>query len=99
MGVRIPLAVPATLRWRTRSGKGQKAVASTVNISGNGILLRMARRLGNQTTIDCEIPLPGRFPVLLVCRVRIVRRTEPGEAPGVAAVIDDYTLRPSSPAA
>jgi hypothetical protein len=66
----------------------------TGNISANGVFLWVPLRLDLQTVIDFTVILrdstSGRIE--LQGQGRVVRGSQPGEMPGFAATIDEYTL-------
>jgi hypothetical protein len=98
-GSRIPVELPAEVRWKSRSGNLRHAEGKTENISGSGLFLAVPVRPHLQTPITIRVPLPAEVtgvPVELVCHARVVRWSQPDELQGVAAIIDDYELRPAS---
>jgi hypothetical protein len=69
----------------------------TVNIGPNGLFITIPRPLRPGKTITFTIRLPAELtksPVELVCRGRVVRRRRTGKQQGIAAIIDDFQIRP-----
>jgi hypothetical protein len=99
LSARVPLELPVHVWWRTITGKPQELEAKTENISANGMFVTIRRRLRNNAPISFRVDLPSeitRAPVQLLGHGRIVRCSGPGEAPGIAAVIDEYEIRPAA---
>lgn len=97
-GSRIPVELPAEVRWKSRSGSFRQVEGKTGNISGAGLFMTVPVRPHVQTPITIRVSLPAEVtgvPVELVCYARVVRWSQPDELPGVAAIIDDYELRPA----
>jgi PilZ domain len=89
---RLPLELPARVRWKGREGV-EEAEGKTGNISGNGVFFIVSARLGPNTPITFSVQFPAEIAkasVELVGQGRIVRQSRPGEPSGVAAIIDDY---------
>jgi hypothetical protein len=97
-GSRIPVELPAEVRWKSRSGNLRQVEGKTGNISGTGLFLTVPVRPHLQTPITIRVSLPAEVtgvPVQLLCYGRVVRWSQADELPGVAAIIDDYELRPA----
>lgn len=101
-GIRIPVELPAQVRWKDRTGKARQAEGKTSVMSGNGLFLSVPVRLRHETPITVTVKLPSkltRVPVEIECRARVVRQAGPAAAGGFGAIIDDYRFRvPSRPA-
>jgi hypothetical protein len=101
-GIRIPVELPAQVRWKDRAGKHRQAEGMTACISGNGLFLAVPVRLRHETPIKVTVKLPSnltRTPVEIECRGRVVRQSGASTMPGFGAIIDDYRFRvPSRPA-
>jgi hypothetical protein len=98
LSARVPLELPVQLRWKTTTGKSRQVDARTGNISANGMFVTVPHRLRHNAPIAFRVNLPSeitRTPVQLQGHGRIVRRSGPGQAPGVAAIIDEYEIRPA----
>ncbi len=96
-GIRIPVELPARVRWKTRAGSYQHARGITENISGSGLFVAMPKPPRVDTSITVTVILPAlvtNVRLELYCRGRVMRRNRPGELKGMGAVIDDYELRP-----
>ncbi len=94
--VRIPLELPVQVRWKSARGAYRQVRGKTGPMSGNGLFMIVPVRPPRRTPITFTIPLPAeitKVPLELYCQGRVVRRSQPGERSGVAAVIDDYRLR------
>ena len=97
-GLRIPIELPAQIRWRSRKGTSRQIQGTTGNISGNGIFMAVPVRPSLETPITVKVTLPAnvvKIPVELLCKGRVIRWNLPGELPGMGATIDDYELRPA----
>jgi hypothetical protein len=97
-GSRIPVELPAEVRWKSRSGNFRQVEGMTGNISASGLFLSVPVRphLKTQVTIRVSLPVEvTQIPVELLCRGRVVRWSRPKELPGLGAIIDDYELRPA----
>ena len=95
--VRLPMTLPVLIGWTTASGRYRETQANTANLSSNGLLLLTPTRFRPYTAVRCRVLLSDAGKgVELFCRGRVVRHTGPGEALGVAAVIDEYELRRAS---
>jgi len=97
-GFRFPVHLPVQVRWKSRSGSLCTVRGRTGNVSGNGLFLNVSVRPRRKTPIAIRVSLPPettRVPVELLCWGRVVRWSLPGELLGVAAIIDDYQLRPA----
>jgi len=100
LGTRIPVALPAQIRWKSRGGNYRKTQAKTENISGNGMFMTMPTRLRLDTPIVVTLTLPAKLthvPLELRCEGRVVRWSRTGEVRGIAATIEDYDIRPRHP--
>jgi hypothetical protein len=101
-GIRIPVELPAQVRWKDRAGNVRQAEGKTSVMSGNGLFLSVPVRLRHETPITVTVKLPSnltKVPVEIECRARVVRQSGPGTTPGIGAIIDDYRFRvPSRPA-
>ncbi|MGO9274567.1 MAG: PilZ domain-containing protein [Terriglobia bacterium] len=98
LSARVPLELPVHVWWTTTTGKSQEVEGKTGNISANGMFVTIRRRLRQNAPISFRVDLPPeitRAPVQLLGHGRIVRRSGAGEAPGIAAVIDEYDIRPA----
>ena len=98
LSARVPLELPVHVWWRTITGKSQDVEGKTENISANGMFVTIRRRLRHNAQISFRVDLPSEIthaPVQLLGHGRIVRRSGPGEVPGIAAVIDEYEIRPA----
>jgi len=96
LGERVPLELPVHLEWQTARGL-QRLDGTTRNISGNGIFVTIRRRIRNRAPISFRLDLPPEVtgaPVQLLGHGRVVRNTGSVEAPGIAAIIDEYEIRP-----
>lgn len=99
LSVRLPLELPVRIWWKTNGGEAHEAKGITGNISANGIFVTGRRRLRRRAPISFRVDLPSevtRIPVQLLGQGRIVRYSGPGEVPGMAAIIDDYEIRPAA---
>jgi len=99
-GGRIPIELPVEISWKARNGKVRRAEGQTASISSNGVFMRVPVKLRPHTPITISVKLPIEFtkiPLKLLCQGRVV--SQPSEASGLRAVIDDYELRPSRRAA
>ena len=97
---RLPLELPARVRWNGPKGL-EEAEGKTGNISGNGVFFVVPARPGADTPITFSVQFPSEIAkasVELVGQGRVVRQSQPGEPSGVAAIIDDYQLVPTSAA-
>jgi hypothetical protein len=93
---RVPLRLPVQVRWKGRAGVLRGEKGNTANISGNGAFFVLPGRIRPETSLRFRVEFtPGAAGVRfeLVGRGRVVRRSGPGEAPGVAIIIDDYHFR------
>jgi autotransporter translocation and assembly factor TamB len=97
-GVRIPVELPAQVRWRTLKGKVHRAKGKTLTVSGNGLFMSVPVRIRQNTHISVTLALPvnlTKVPVELRCKARVVRLDPHGQVLGIGAIIDDYQIRPS----
>jgi PilZ domain-containing protein len=97
-GIRLPMKLPVLITWKTASGRYRKTQADTANLSGNGLFLLTPRRFRPLTPIRCRVLLPlgvAGISVELICLGRVVRCSGARETPAVAAIIDEYELRPA----
>jgi len=95
-GVRMPLELPAELRWKNERGVTRRVRGKTGSISGNGLLVTVPVRPPRKTPIFFTITLPQevtKVPLDLECRGRVVRLYQHGQSSAVGAIIDDYKLR------
>jgi len=98
-GYRIPVALPAEIRWKNRKGGNRQMRGTTGNISGTGLFMAVPVRPRLETPITVKVILPthvAKIPVELLCKGRVIRWNLPGEVPGLGATIDDYELRPAA---
>ena len=89
---RFPLELPVSLI----SG-GQESLATTQNISANGVLFQVDAEMPVGSRVEFTISVPADVvgsdnDVRLDCRGRVVRNYESGERRGVGVVIDEYHL-------
>jgi hypothetical protein len=89
---RFPLELPVSLK----SG-GQEALATTQNISANGVLFQVDADMPVGSRVEFTISVPAEVvgsdnDVRLDCRGRVVRKYDSGERHGVGVVIDEYHL-------
>ena len=94
---RIPMKVPVEIWWKSRTGSKRKAKGKVGDISGSGLFIEGPIHLPRETSIMIKVQLPRegtRVPLELVCQGRVVRGNPSGKTLGVAALIDDYELRP-----
>ena len=97
-GKRYPLRLPAQIRWKAPRGSVGRAQGRTGDMSSSGLLVVMPTPLPLGTTINVTINLPAeltRVPVELSCLGRVVRKSRKGKNQGIAAIIEDFQLRPS----
>ncbi len=98
---RIPMGLPVEIRWKTRAGTLKQATGTTGNISGNGLFIEIPIRLPLSTSLMMNMLLPRgqtQVPLELSCQGRVVRLKGNGQVDGLCVVIDEYELRPVSPA-
>jgi hypothetical protein len=96
-GFRIPVELPAKVRWKSGAGTRRQVEGKTGNISGNGLFLTVPVRPRRKTPVTVTVFLPAEITqthLELLCQGRVVRWSQPGEVPGVGATIEDYELRP-----
>ena len=89
---RFPLELPVSLK----SG-GQEALATTQNISANGVLFQVDADMPVGSRVEFTISVPAEIvgsdnDVRLACRGRVGRKYDSGERHGVGVVIDEYHL-------
>lgn len=89
---RFPLELPVSLK----SG-GQESLATTQNISANGVLFQVDADMPVGSRVEFTISVPAEVvgsdnDVRLDCRGRVVRKYDSGERHGVGVVIDEYHL-------
>ena len=90
---RFPLELPVSLK----SG-GQESLATTQNISANGVLFQVDADMQVGSRVEFTISVPADVvgsdnDVRLDCRGRVVRKYDTGgERHGVGVVIDEYHL-------
>ena len=89
---RFPLELPVSMK----SG-GQEALATTQNISANGVLFQVDADMPVGSRVEFTISVPAAVvgsdnDVRLDCRGRVVRKYDSGERHGVGVVIDEYHL-------
>jgi hypothetical protein len=97
-GIRIPIELPAEVRWESRWGHSRLVEGKTGNISGNGVFMNIPVRPRPKTPVTVRVFLPATLtsvPVELLFTGRVIRWNCPGESPGVGATIDEYEFRPS----
>jgi hypothetical protein len=95
-GIRIPLELPAEVRWQSRSGHSRLVEGKTGNISGNGLFMSIPVRPPTKTLVTMRVFLPTTIthvPVELLCTGRVIRWNCPRESRGMGATIDDYEFR------
>ena len=95
-GRRYALRLPAQVRWRAGGSVG-RAQGKTGDVSSSGLLVDMPSPLPVGTTINVTINLPielTKVPVELSCLGRVVRKSRKGKNQGIAAIIEDFELRP-----
>lgn len=98
-GVRFRMELPIRLRWKSRGGSYREAQGKTENIGANGLFVAVPVRPREKTPIRVTVALPagvGKVPLELLCQGRVVRLSQPGEMPGIGAIIDDYQFRPAA---
>ena len=96
-GQRIPIVLPVEIRWKNRAGRLERAMGKTGNISGSRLFIEIPTRLHQATSVAIKVTLPRevtQVPMELLCQGRVVRWNQRGKVQGVAAVIDEYELRP-----
>jgi hypothetical protein len=91
--VRFPLHLPALIL-----AGGERIEAVTVNISTNGILLRLAEPpvAGNELEFLLEVPNDGTYgeaTAAIHCVGHVIRSFEQDGFCFIAAVIDDYRFQ------
>jgi hypothetical protein len=94
---RVPLQLPVHVRWKAATGKRQQAQGKTANLSGNGLFITIPARLRPGTHVTFSVQLPAevtKVPIELICQGQVVRQRRSGSVRGIAAIIDDYQLRP-----
>ena len=89
---RFPLELPVSLK-----SAGQESLATTQNISANGVLFQVDAEMPVGSRVEFTISVPAEIvgsdnDVRLDCRGRVVRNYENGERRGVGVVIDEYHL-------
>ena len=97
-GVRIPVELPAQIRWKNRAGKYREAQGKTATISGNGLFMTVPLRLRHETPVTITVTLPvevTKIPLELLCEGRVVRQHLTPQLPGIGAIIDHYQFRPA----
>jgi hypothetical protein len=95
-GVRIPLELPAEVRWKSRAGEPRQVQGKTSWISANGMFVSLPVPLRHHTPVTITISLPvevTKIPLQLCCRGRVV--SQPPKRAGIGAIIDDYRFRPA----
>ena len=96
-GHRIPIEFPVEIQWRSPAGKLRQARGESGDISGSGLFVKIPTRPRRATSITIRIMLPPgvtHVPVELFCKGRVIRWNRHGQVQGLAAVIDEYELRP-----
>jgi hypothetical protein len=94
---RVPLQLPVHVRWRASTGRRKQAEGRTANLSGNGLFITIPARLRPGTHVTFSVQLPAevtKVPTELICQGQVVRQRRSGPVRGIAAIIDDYELRP-----
>ena len=70
-----------------------------ITMSGNGVFMRLPAQLRPNTEVTLTVSLPTeitRIPLKLFCQARVVSEREGRTYPfGIAAIIDDYQIRPA----
>lgn len=97
-GSRIPVQLPIEVRWKSHRGDYRQVHGKTGNISGNGLLMAVPIRLSRATPISMTVTLPAEVThsrLELLCQGRVVRWIRTGKALRIAAIIDEYELRPA----
>jgi len=96
-GQRFLLKLPVEIQWKSPAGRLRKATGKIRDISSSGIFIDIPVRVPPATSISIKMVLPVKVagvPLKLLCKGRVVRRNQDGQAQGVAATIDDYDVRP-----
>lgn len=97
LGIRFPVKLPVKVRWKTGPGKVRQMQGEIINMSGNGVLMRLPSKLRPNTKITLTVSLPTeitRIPLKLCCQARVVLRKDAKTHPsGIGAVIDDYQIQ------
>lgn len=95
---RIPMKLPVEIRWKSRAGTDRQVLGKTGDISGTGLFIEVAVRPRRETPVRIKVLLPRQgkqAPLELWCQGRVVRWNQRGRNQGLAAVIDEYELRPA----
>ena len=90
--VRFPLELPVALK-----SAGREALATTQNISANGVLFQVDADMPVGSRVEFTISVPAQVvgtaqDVHLECCGRVVRNYEESGRRGVGVVIDQYHL-------
>jgi hypothetical protein len=94
---RVPLKLPVHVQWKASTGRRKQAEGKTANLSGNGLFITIPARLRPGTHVTFSVQLPAevtKVPTELICQGQVVRQRRAGAVRGIAAIIDDYQLRP-----
>lgn len=97
---RIPLELPVQVRWKAPTGRLRQARGKTADMSGTGLYMVIPARLRPGKSLTFTIRLPEeitKVPTELVCRGQVVRQSRSGAFQGIAAIIEEYQLRPVLP--
>jgi hypothetical protein len=100
-GQRIQMELPVEIRWKSSAGGAKRVLGKTGNISSSGLFIETPVRLEDATSVTIKVQLPNevtQIPTELLCKGRVVRWDQQGQVQGVGAVIDEYELRPVTPA-
>lgn len=92
-GSRIPVELPAMIRWKTQAGLERYVQGKTGNMSGSGLFVVAPVRLRHDTPIQLTIALPAevtRTPIRLHCEGRVIHQHRTGHVSGLGVVIDNY---------
>lgn len=96
-GTRIPVQLPVQIRWKNGTGIEQFAEGKTRSMSGNGLFIVSAVRLGHDAPINFTVSLPAEvthIPMQLLCEGRVVRQQSAEPVAGIGVVIDNYRFAP-----
>ncbi len=90
--VRFPLELPVSLK-----SAGREALATTQNISANGVLFQVDADMPVGSRVEFTISVPAQVvgtahDVQLDCSGRVVRNYEESGRRGIGVVIDQYHL-------
>jgi hypothetical protein len=91
------MKLPVEIRWKSLAGTDRRVLGKTGDISGTGLFIEVGVRPRRETPVTIKVLLPRQgkqAPLELVCEGRVVRWNQRGRKQGLAAVIDEYELRP-----